>query len=491
MLDSGHSLARSLLGAAMAENDIDILKIDRGTVTAPAGCGKTHLIAEALTRHGDTKPILVLTHTNAGVVALRGRLNRAGAPTKAYRLCTIDGWAMRLISTFPARSAHDPNLLKLVNPNNDYPNIRVAAVNLLKAGHVSDILAASYARLIVDEYQDCSIRQHAVIVYAAQTLPTCVLGDPLQAIFGFGADNLAKWNEQVCVYFPLVGELNTPWRWINADAEPLGRWLLEVRGKLLRGETIDLRAAPPAVNWVELNGTEDHQRRLGAARVRPPNGEGCVLIIGDSTNRDSQRQFASQTPGAVTVEAVDLRDLVSFARKFDLAAADALERLAQFAQSVMTNVGAADLVQRVQSLARGTARKAPTDVEQAALAFFQTPSYRAAVEVLVEIGKEGGVRTHRPAVLRACIKALQLCGGTDGLSFYDAAIQMREQNRLVGRPLPRRAVGSTLLLKGLEAEVAVVLNADALDARNLYVAMTRGSRALTVCAKTSVLNPAR
>jgi DNA helicase-2/ATP-dependent DNA helicase PcrA len=109
--------------------------------------------------------------------------------------------------------------------------------------------------------------------------------------------------------------------------------------------------------------------------------------------------------------------------------------------------------------------------------------------LLVEIGKEGGVRTHRPAVVRACIKALQLCGGTDGLSFYDAAIRMREQNRLVGRPMPRRAVGSTLLLKGLEAEVAVVLNADALDSRNLYVAITRGSKALTVCSSKPVLNP--
>src|SRR3546814_4287132 len=93
----------------MAENDIDLLAIDRGTVTAPAGCGKTHLIAEALTRHAGGKPILVLTHTNAGVVALRSRLDRAGVPAKAYRLSTIDGWAMRLISTFPARSAHHPD----------------------------------------------------------------------------------------------------------------------------------------------------------------------------------------------------------------------------------------------------------------------------------------------------------------------------------------------------------------------------------------------
>src|SRR5580704_12097046 len=143
----------------MPAGDIDLLMIERGTVTAPAGCGKTHLIAEALTRHTNTKPMLVLTHTNAGVVALRKRLDRAGVPSKAYRLSTIDGWAMRLISTFPTRSTHNPEILKLASPATDYPNIRVAAAKLLKAGHMSDILAASYARLIVDEYQDCSIRQ--------------------------------------------------------------------------------------------------------------------------------------------------------------------------------------------------------------------------------------------------------------------------------------------------------------------------------------------
>lgn len=475
----------------MPDNDIDLLSINRGIVTAPAGCGKTQLIAEALTRYGGGKPILVLTHTNAGVVALRGRLDRAGVSAKAYRLSTIDGWAMRLISTFPMRSAHNADLLQLAHPRTDYPKVRDAAAKLLNTGHVNDILTASYARLIVDEYQDCSIRQHAVVACAAQTLPTCVLGDPMQAIFGFGGDDLAKWDDDVCTYFLPAGELDTPWRWINAGAEPLGRWLLDMRAKLLHGESIDLRLAPASVSWIDLDRTQDHQRRLRAARVRPPGGgQGGVLIIGDSTNPDSQRQIAIQTPGAVTVEAVGLQDLVDFAKAFDLDAPDALERLANFAQSVMRNVGAADLVRRVQSLSRGTARKPPTEVEKTALSFVRLPSYRAAVDVLVEIGKKGGVSTHRPAVLRACLRALQVCEGAEGLSFQDSAIRMREQNRLVGRSLPRRAVGSTLLLKGLEAAVAVILNAVALDARNLYVAMTRGSKALVVCASSPVLDPA-
>lgn len=474
----------------MPEGELELLAIDRGLVTAPAGCGKTHLIASALARHSGTKPILVLTHTNAGVVALRERLDDARVPAKAYRLTTIDGWAMRLISTFPARSGHDPEMLKLGSPRSDYPNIRAAASELLRSGHVDDVIASSYARIIADEYQDCSIRQHCIVARAARLVPTCVLGDPMQAIFGFGPDELAEWNEHVCGYFPLAGELKTPWRWNNAKAENLGEWLLTVREALLRGEPIDLRSAPSEVTWIHLDGTEDHMRQLRAARVRPPDGSGSVLIVGDSRNPESQRKIASQTPGATTVEAVDLKDLVAFGNEFDLAAPDALERVALFAQGVMTNVGAADLVRRVESLRRGRARKPPLAVEKVALAFVRSPSHELAVDLLVEMGREGGVRTHRPAVLRACIKALQACGGSTNQSLLEATIRMREQFRQVGRPLPKRAVGSTLLLKGLEASAAVVLDAGSLDARNLYVAMTRGSQALTVCSRTPLLNPA-
>jgi len=241
------------------DEEIDLLTIERGAITAPAGCGKTHLIAEGLTQHNGAKPVMILTHTNAGVVALRDKLDRLSVPPKAYCVATIDGWAIRLISTFPQRSGHDPALLKLANPGTDYPNIRVAAAKLLKAGHVNGVLHASYDRLIVDEYQDCSIRQHGMISRAARILPTVVLGDPLQAIFGFGGDPLIGWDD-VIKCFPIVGQLSTPWRWINAGTELLGRWLLEVREKLLRGEAIDLRKAPSGVTWVELNGSDDHAK---------------------------------------------------------------------------------------------------------------------------------------------------------------------------------------------------------------------------------------
>jgi len=84
----------------------DILSIERGIVIAPAGCGKTHSIVEVLATHGDSLPILVLTHTNAGVAALRSRLNARGVAHQRYRLATIDGWAMRIVGMFPKRAEY-------------------------------------------------------------------------------------------------------------------------------------------------------------------------------------------------------------------------------------------------------------------------------------------------------------------------------------------------------------------------------------------------
>jgi DNA helicase-2/ATP-dependent DNA helicase PcrA len=238
------------------------------------------------------------------------------------------------------------------------------------------------------------------------------------------------------------------------------------------------------------NSANDYPRLLKAGLVAPPGGTGSVVIIGQSTNPQSQQSYASHTPGAVTVEAVDLRDMVSFAKTLNLDGTNAVRQIAEFAEKLMTNVGANDLVSRLDVLRRGSNRKPANDAESAALALENDRCFARVAEFLVELNKMPGVRVYRPHVLRSCLRALDLCGGASGLTFYDAAVRMREQSRALGRSLPRRAVGSTLLLKGLEADAAVLLCADEFNARHLYVAMTRGSKLLVVCSQKSILNPA-
>lgn len=153
---------------------------------------------------------------------------------------------------------------------------------------------------------------------------------------------------------------------------------------------------------------------------------------------------------------------------------------------MLTRTDTGDLVRRVDVLRRGTARTPPTPLEALTVAFAAAPTFRRAAEVLEALKRQPNARAHRPAAFYGALKALRLAEERP-CPFADAALSVREDYRYSGRTLPSRAVGSTLLLKGLEAEVAVILHADELDALNLYVAMTRGSRKLVICSRQAII----
>jgi hypothetical protein len=139
----------------------------------------------------------------------------------------------------------------------------------------------------------------------------------------------------------------------------------------------------------------------------------------------AQQNFASQTPGASTVEAVDLQDLIAFANGFDVGLAGALGQLLSLAQSVMTNVGVPELMRRLDSLQRGTARNPPNAAESRALAFVRAPSLAAAAELLSELRALPNVRVHRPAILYGALKALRdASAGTVATSWSPTMISV-------------------------------------------------------------------
>ena len=475
-------------GPSRMTSDPDLLAIRRGLVVAPAGCGKTHAIVSALQGHRSRRPSLVLTHTNAGVAALRQRLSDRNVPSTAYRLTTLDGWAMRLVDTFPTRSGRPESD---ASPEPDYPRIREDAGQLIASGHIDGILGASYDRILVDEYQDCSIRQHRMVESAARLLPTVALGDPLQAIFSFdGRDPLPDWSD-VCDVFPPSGVLDEPWRWRKAGNDALGVWLARVRESLLEGRAVDLSSRPSCVHWVRLRGgSNDHSIRATAARCRQRRKGQTALVIGDSESKGSRHQIAKRVAGITTIEPVDLRPLTDFATRLEREDGRELRATLNFASRLMTKVGGPDLLKRVEVLKSGRFRKGPDNVERAALHLCESPTPAAVADLLEACAQRPESRVYRPGILRPSLRALRISRpGPDGLSFLEAAIKVREERRGLGRWLPGHAIGSTLLLKGLEADHAVVLNANRLDAKNLYVALTRASRTLTVCSPSLKITP--
>ncbi|WP_306015852.1 UvrD-helicase domain-containing protein [Oceanicaulis sp. MMSF_3324] len=464
-----------------------ILSATRGSITAPAGCGKTHLLVETVAAYDGLLPVLILTHTNAGVAALRNRFAKLGVAPSKFRLSTLDGWGLRMLHAFPMRSGIDSRHLLLKSPKYDYPAMREGVLNILRGQHLNDLLNSNYSMLIVDEYQDCSPAQHETVVLLAEQLKTVVLGDPLQAIFDFTPEGVVDWEHDVSEAFPEIGTLDRPWRWVLAGNEELGAWLLEVRRELLKGNKIDLRNSPDCVEWVQLCGdSEDRERRLRAANTRPQTKGGGSLIMAKWPQ--DQSRFAREIPGATKVENTDLSDLANFAESFNPAAKGAAGSLLELATTMMTGVDRSALAARIKSISDKTNRNPPSDLELAIIDFLKSPSYGKGAGILSECSRQGGTRVFRQEMLRAAIEVLNRAEMSGGKALNELFVELRDKARIRGRAIPTKAVGSTLLFKGLEAEVSIILEPEAMEhERDLYVALTRGSKKLVVCSKTPLL----
>lgn len=452
-----------------------------GSVVAPAGCGKTQTIIDALAAH-DGLPVLVLTHTNAGVTALRNRLSSVGVPAGRYKLATIDGWALKLITLYPNLAGHR-NAPHAIN----YPGTQDAAIAILEGGAIAPVLHATYGRVVVDEYQDCSARQHRLIRALAAELPCHVLGDPLQCIFDFNGEH-PDWHADVLPIFPTVLELALPHRWTNAGQPDFGRWILDARATLVRGGQVDFRQAPPSVQWRQLpNDMEERKRHRAAAIQAVQLGAASkLLILGDPQPVQNRIDFARANVGVQVIEPVDLSDLIVAAT--DIHGTTRVARLnatLRFISQVMADVSG-PLAERIMALRRGEPVPRASAVEQACLRFFEEDGLPLVHAILEGLRTTAGLHVYRPHLLNVMIAAL-LRANARGIDLPAAAVAEREVQRSKGRTLPRRGIGSTLLLKGLESEHAVVLNAGPMNAQHLYVAISRASTSLTIFSNQPLL----
>src|SRR6266508_4509668 len=124
----------------------------RAYLIAPAGCGKTETIAVAAGVHGEGRQ-LVLTHTHAGVKALKDRLAKVGSPRGRVHVDTIAGFALRYGVSFPRRSA-----LPTTEPaaSDEWTAVYDGARRVFDARVGRGVLVESFDGLYVDEYQDCT-----------------------------------------------------------------------------------------------------------------------------------------------------------------------------------------------------------------------------------------------------------------------------------------------------------------------------------------------
>lgn len=464
-----------------------LLRQDHVFLIAPAGCGKTQTIAE-MVNLSTVGVQLILTHTHAGVQSLRSRLNKLGVNRKRYELDTIAGWALRIANCFPQTA----NFAKGIPEDKaDYQQIYAGATKILHLQCMRRVIRESYSGVVVDEYQDCTKRQHELIMSFAKILPCRILGDPLQGIFGFDRnDPLVSWETDIKPNFAEVAALDTPYRWIGTNKnEALGNWLLGVRKLMVEGREISLRNAP--VEWVQnTTGPRDVYKKC----FEKVNMDGTIAIIHPG-QANQCHDFASRLEERYqSIEEVEAKDLREWAGKFDSASGNQRAvRIVEFAAVCITAVSTQ--LETIKGRFETSATpdfsrvKRHTDVGLKLVSIAKRTGFDGFVEMLKLIQAIDDAHLYRADLWHGMLNALKLYSTGDYPSLKDAAWHSRQREKFWGRREYPRIVSRTLLIKGLEYDHAIVLDADKFNVKNLYVALTRGSRSLTIISSEQRLSP--
>lgn len=462
-----------------------------GYIEAPAGFGKTYLILDTIKKNPGRKQ-LILTHTIAGVASLRAKMKQHGVESAGVSIETIAGWCQRYVLAFPGIAKADLEILRARDPKSYWDHIYSTFGNLLANKHIKGVIQHSYGGIYVDEYQDCTNQQHEIIVGLMKILPVRVLGDPLQGIFNLVPGEMIDWS-LVEESFVKQGTLDTPHRWIQAGNPEYGEWIKEVRKSLLAGEEIDLSKAPNMVKVVVLTGDfmTDMKTTLYEARKTLPPGS-RRLIIGDKIGVVSKKLVINLSrPRYKLLESIyskDVTDLREWARAVDIDSKDAelklLNLLVKCFSGLPSNLKLA-AVKILSGAGSGSKHEFVATLRDLHDEF--NPSN--ALRVLSSFQNHEDTSCHRYQPVM--IIEMALVGVSEGRydSLYDSMEAAIASLSRKGRLIPRYSIGSTLLVKGLEVEEAIILNAHNLSRNDLYVALSRPTRQITIFTDSKILAP--
>ena len=450
-------------------------------IVLPAGYGKTEYIANYADEQN--RPILILTHTNAGVFALKRRL--AGREhTRQCRVTTIAAWCESWVISYPSvtkyKSFSDE---KEMRSNAYFKKLYEAMLILCGEPWFRKALRASYYTVIVDEYQDCTMTQHALFLGIAEFLQLLVLGDPLQGIFYWiKDDSLVDWSN---LSIPIQDVESKPWRWINSGCAALGDYIGSIRKDLmptLGGQRVQI-ALDRGCSNVQIVTPEF------IGRNQRWNGLGEVAYI--TCIQNVQYSFSQRHPGFQSNEAVDNKEAFSVCSDFDnRKGADLALAALDFAALCFTGVSQGLKPYR-SNLEKGKfdfsrIRKHP-DVKRSLMALGFDSAIENVASVLTSIKDDSDFRLHRGILYHEVRRALKLAIAED-ISASEALENIRAQRSAFEEHNPcQRLSTRTVLSKGLEFDTAIVDAGSITDPRDFYVAISRCKKRLIIVSNSSTL----
>ena len=468
----------------MTEADLDkIMQISSVAIIAPAGHGKTEMIAE-IVKHTEGKQLL-LTHTNAGVDAIEKRLQKRKVSKEKYTVTTIAAFCIKWCVSYNGTGEFDKALSPLNSAKEAktyYAQLYSGAKKIFATSWVGNVLKASYAGIIVDEYQDCIQVQHEIFLAMNKHLPVRVLGDPMQGIFSFAGD-LVDWNN---LEFPIVDVETKPWRWSKCNPE-LGEYLMTVRDNLLpilSKQSCKVQIAPKNEN-VEIIAPAAF---TGYSHLKELSQYSSVVYITKWPRQ--QLNFCSRMPGIFQYdEKQDCDELFNYAKLFDSKNKSELAlAVILFAAECSTGIGKElkSYIDKLKIKSFDFSRiKKNTDFRDIIEETAPDLTKETALKMLIWFSSNPAFKQYRTELLSEMIRSIKYAIDHD-MSIFDAANHIRKDLGLQKRYTGFKFLSSrTLLSKGLEFDCVIIDMTTPLSAKDFYVAMTRAMKKIYIISDSN------
>ena len=509
----------------------ELLKIflsrHKSLLISPAGYGKTYTIVECVKKAQGKS--LILTHTHAGIAAIKKKLFSANISKDKYQVETITSYAQKYVKSFYVGE------LPAIDEKNYWQFILEKAESIFKISHIREVIHSTYNNLFVDEYQDCTISQHKMILALAEILPTHILGDPLQGIMEFDKnDKLVDFTNNL-KDFEILPELDIPHRWYQeGNNRQLGDFLKEVRAKLIDDipQSIDLKGISNDIITVVktneeiydtefLSNPENRYKKCIKQLINNPNHnpiyESLLILVpeyptstrprGTITDRANLKNIIDFNHQLELLEAIDGKDFYNLAKDIDTLISSihnarlpvknikekVLEKLFNKTVSVRRDSGLSGWIKSNSSKQDDSiVKKQDVEAKQNSKilsnlfsCFIEAPSSKSLYCLLKFLKDNLKLKSKRISLLRSALDCLCV---ENAESVYKAMINQRNRIRRVGRKVEGKCLGTTALTKGLEFDTVVILDAHNFTCpKNLYVALTRASKKLIIFSKTLTL----
>lgn len=450
------------------------------TIIAPAGHGKTEMLAEIVER--SSGKLLLLTHTNAGVDAIKKRMKKKNISSNKYNVETIASFCIKWCNSYCATCNIDKSLSPLVKEQAKtyYEQFYFGAITLFSKSWIGAVLKATYSRVVVDEYQDCTLEQHKIMLQICKHLPLIALGDPMQGIFSF-AGPLVDWNN---LEYPIVSIKTYPWRWKKTNPS-LGNYLSELRTHLLPySNCASCTIKIPTVQDVCIISPSN----CNMYKLLPQMKEYSSVIYVTKWPQ-KQMNLCSEMGGIFQYdEKQECPELYKYAEYFDTLQGSKLTLATlYFIKTCSTGVSAElkSYIERLQKDDVNFSRiQKHKDIGEAIKTVATTSNYNSVYNLICIFEPKSEFKTYRKELYSEMLRSIKYAI-EHNTSVFEGANHIRKDAHLQKRYSQFKFLSSrTLLSKGLEFDCVIIDTMDKLSVKEFYVAMTRAKKKIYIISQT-------